>query len=118
MIVRERAFGPCGGRAFGPSEREARRQQKMAAKFGFSLIGKREFLRDPKKYTFGKTNFKTFYKTRIFEILPPFLSTLDTWMDTDIFVFLSVDGGSKKFFYARTFGPRSTCTTTQTHNSY
>ena len=35
MIVRERAFGPCGGRAFGPSEREARRQQKMAAIFGF-----------------------------------------------------------------------------------
>ena len=72
-----------------PSERSAKRdattkstlfdiQQKMAAKFGFSVIGKRDFLRDPKKYTFGKTNFKTFFKNRKSEILPPFLSTFNT----------------------------------------
>tara|TARA_A100001015_G_C14855044_1_gene658020 strand:- start:294 stop:572 length:279 start_codon:yes stop_codon:yes gene_type:complete len=92
MIVRERAFGPCGGRrgpydgrTFGPcgAECEARRDykiilQKMAAIFGFSVIGERVFLEDPKKYTFGKTNFKTFFQNRIFEILPPFLSTLNS----------------------------------------
>ena len=76
--------------------------KKMAAKTGFWEIGERDFLRDPKKYTFGKLNFKTFYKTRIFEILPPFLSTFNTWMDPDIEIFLSADGGPKKFFYART----------------
>ena len=52
-----------------------------------------DFLREAKKYTFGKVNFKTFYKTRIFEILPPFLSTLNTWMDSDMDVFVSADGG-------------------------
>ena len=56
----------------------ATRQQKMAAKFGFSLIGKRDFLEDPKKYTFGKSIFKTFSKSRKTQILPPFLSTLDS----------------------------------------
>jgi hypothetical protein len=53
-------------------------QQKMAAKFGFSRIGERVFLEEVKKYTFGKSNFKTFYKNRNSEILPPFLSTLNT----------------------------------------
>ena len=81
MIVRERAFGPWRSGHSG-AEREARRDykrilQKMAAIFGFSLIGKRDFMRDPKKYTFGKSNFKTFFKTRKFEILPP--STLNSW---------------------------------------
>ena len=51
---------------------------KMTAKFGFSVIGERVFLKDPKKYTFGKSNFKTFFKSWISQILPPFLSTLDT----------------------------------------
>ena len=51
---------------------------KMAAKFVFSGIGDRDILRDPKKYTFGKTNFKTFFKNQKSQILPPFLSTLDT----------------------------------------
>ena len=51
---------------------------KMAAKFGFSVIGERDFQRDPKKYTFGKTNFKTFFKNRKTQILPPFLSTSNT----------------------------------------
>ena len=74
----------------------------MAAKLRFSVIGKRDFLEDPKKYTFGKSNFKTFLKTRIFEILPPFLSTLNTWMDPELDVFVSADGGPKNFFYART----------------
>ena len=55
--------------------------QKMAAKFGFWEIGEREFQRDPKKYTFGKSIFKTFFQNRISQILPPFLSTLHTWMD-------------------------------------
>jgi len=50
----------------------------MAAKFGFSRIGTRDFLRDPKKYTFGKSIFKTFFKNRNSEILPPFLSTSDS----------------------------------------
>ena len=94
MIVRERAFGPCGGRAFGPcvgrafGPRGAKRRDykkyiigyptKMAAIFGFSVIGERDFLRDPKKYTFGKSIFKTFCKNRKSEILPPFLSTSNT----------------------------------------
>ena len=65
----------------------------MAAKFGFSMIGKRDFLRDPKKYTFGKTNFKTFFKSRKSEILPPFLSTSNSWIDSDLDVFISADGG-------------------------
>ena len=51
---------------------------KMAAKLRFSRIGKREFLRDPKKYTFGKSIFKTFCKNRKTQILPPFLSTSNT----------------------------------------
>ena len=81
--MRERAFGPCGGRAF--AERSAKRDattkesnKKMAAKFRFSVIGERDFLRDPKKYTFGKSNFKTFFQNRISQILPPFLSTSNT----------------------------------------
>ena len=96
---------PFGGRAFGPSRSGARsatrlqrntykstysRYPKMAAKFGFSVIGKREFLRDPKKYTFGKSNFKTFYKNRKTQILPPFLSTSNSWMDPYIVVFCMV----------------------------
>jgi hypothetical protein len=52
--------------------------KKMAAIFGFSRIGIRDILEDPKKYTFGKSIFKTFFKNRNSEILPPFLSTLDT----------------------------------------
>ena len=56
----------------------------MAAKLRFSVIGERDFLRDPKKYTFGKTNFKTFFKNRISQILPPFLSTSNSWMDTGL----------------------------------
>ena len=51
---------------------------KMAAIFGFSEIGERDFLREAKKYTFGKSIFKRFFKSRKSEILPPFLSTLDT----------------------------------------
>ena len=76
----------------------------MAAKFGFSLIGKRDFLRDPKKYTFGKSIFKTFCKNQKTQILPPFLSTFNTWIDSDMDVFVSVDGGPKKFFTLGPFG--------------
>jgi hypothetical protein len=54
--------------------------QKMAAKYGFWEIRDKVFLEEVKKYTFGKSNFKTFCKNRKSEILPPFLSTLDTWM--------------------------------------
>jgi len=86
--------------------------QKMAAKIGFSVIGQRDFLRDPKKYTFGKLNFKTFYKTRIFEILPPFLSTLHSWIDSELDVFISADGGH--VFELHLKGPRSAFTTNQT----
>ena len=75
---------------------------KVAAKFGFSGIGIRDFLRDPKKYTFGKTNFKTLFKNQKTQILPPFLSTLHSWIDSDMDVFVSVNGGPKNFFYART----------------
>ena len=66
---------------------------KMAAIFGFSMIGERVFLEDPKKYTFGKTIFKTFFKNRNSEILPPFLSTWHSWIDSDLDVFISADGG-------------------------
>ena len=76
--------------------------QKMAAKFGFWEIGERVFLEDPKKYTFGKSIFKTFYKNRKSEILPPFLSTWHSWIDSDMNVFVSVDGGPNNFF---TLGP-------------
>ena len=65
----------------------------MAAKFGFWEIGERDFLRDPKKYTFGKSIFKTFYKNRNSEILPPFLSTWYSWIDPELDVFVSADGG-------------------------
>ena len=88
MIVRERAFGPPGLR--GAKHRGMYHRHvlqintfqldfvKMAAIFGFSVIGERDFMRDPKKYTFGKSIFKTFFQNRIFEILPPFLSTLNS----------------------------------------
>ena len=62
----------------------------MAAKFGFSVIGERDFLRDPKKYTFGKSIFKTFYKNQNTQILPPFLSTWHSWMDTGIYKKISI----------------------------
>ena len=86
MIVRERAIGPCGGRS---AKRDDNKKyifciiswisnKKMAAKFGFSGIGDRDILREAKKYTFGKSIFKTFFKNRNSEILPPFLSTLDS----------------------------------------
>ena len=61
-----------------------------------------DFLRDPKKYTFGKVNFKTFYKNRKSEILPPFLSTFNTWMIPELVIFVSVDGGHVCCF---TLGP-------------
>ena len=83
--------------------------KKMAAKFGFWEIRERDILKGSKKYTFGKVNFKTFFKTRIFEILPPFLSTLHTWMDPGMDVFVSADGGPKKFFYARTLRVLAPC---------
>ena len=76
--------------------------QKMAAKYRFWEIGERDFLRDPKKYTFGKSNFKTFLKSRIFEILPPFLSTFNTWMELILLKMVSANGGLKNFFYTRT----------------
>jgi hypothetical protein len=50
MIVRERAFGPCGGRAFGPlvgpsalrgAEREARRDYKI---YNLKFVQKVHFL--------------------------------------------------------------------------
>ena len=66
---------------------------KMAAIFGFSRIGIRDILEDPKKYTFGKSIFKTFFKNRNSEILPPFLSTLNSWIDSELDVFISADGG-------------------------
>jgi hypothetical protein len=72
--------------------------QKMAAKYRFWEIGEREFLRDPKKYTFGKSNFKTFLKSRIFQILPPFLSTFNTWIELILLKMVSANGGPKKFF--------------------
>ena len=62
------------------SEACIRFYKKMAAKFGFSGIGIRDILEGSKKYTFGKSNFKTFFKNRNSEILPPFLSTSNTWM--------------------------------------
>ena len=65
---------------------------KMAAKYGFWEIGIRDFLRDPKKYTFGKSIFKTFCKNRNSEILPPFLSTLHSWMILVLLKMISVDG--------------------------
>ena len=52
--------------------------RKLAAIFGFSVIGEKVFLRRGKKYTFGKSIFKTFFQNRISQILPPFLSTSDS----------------------------------------
>ena len=114
----------CERTALRSSERSAKRdattkstllniQQKMAAKFGFSMIGIRDFLRDPKKYTFGKSIFKTFCKNRKTEILPPFLSTLDSWMDMIWLKMVSANGGPKKFFYARTLRVLAPHTTNQ-----
>ena len=82
---------------------------KMAAIFGFSRIGERVFLEEVKKYTFGKSIFKTFFKNQNSEILPPFLSTLHSWIDSDMDVFVSVNGGPKKFFYARTLRVLAPC---------
>ena len=135
MIVRERAFGPCWsgpplrGEAAGPSVlRDATTkstfsgslldiQQKMAAKLRFWVIGKRDFLRDPKKYTFGKSIFKTFCKNQKTQILPPFLSTSDSWTSSGF-----VENGISKWRSKKIFlrsdpsGPRSTYTTNQTIN--
>ena len=72
--------------------------QKMAAKYRFWEIGERVFLEEVKKYTFGKSIFKTFYKNRKSEILPPFLSTFNTWMDSELDVFISADEGPIFFF--------------------
>ena len=90
--------------------------QKMAAIFGFWMIGERDFPRDPKKYTFGKSIFKTFSKNRKSQILPPFLSTWHSWIYSDMDVFLSVNGGSKIFLRSDPSGPRSTYTTNPTIN--
>jgi len=113
-----------------PSEREARRQQKvhfldhfldiqqkMAAKFGFSLIGEWDFLRDPKKYTFGKSIFKTFCKNQKTQILPPFLSTSNTWMNLILLKNgIRVWRSKKIFLRSDPSGPRSRFTTNYTIN--
>jgi hypothetical protein len=52
--------------------------KKWRQNMDFERSGIRFFLEEVKKYTFGKSNFKTFCKNRKSEILPPFLSTLDT----------------------------------------
>ena len=76
----------------------------MAAIFRISRIGIRGFLREAKKYTFGKSNFKTFFKNRKTQILPPFLSTLHSWIVSDMDVFVSVNGAPKNFFTLGPFG--------------
>ena len=74
-------------------------------------------MEDPKKYTFGKSIFKTFCKNQKSEILPPFLSTWHSWIDSDMNVFVSADGGPKKIFLrSDPSGPRSRITTNYTIN--
>ena len=76
--------------------------KKMAAKFGFWEIGERGGLEEVKKYPFGKVNFKTFFKNQKTQILPTFLSTFNTWIDSELDIFISVDAGPVLFRYART----------------
>ena len=78
--------------------------QKMAAKYRFWEIGERVFLEEVKKYTFGKSIFKTFSKNQKTQILPPFLSTLHSWIVSDVDVFVSVNGAPKNFFTLGPFG--------------
>ena len=86
-------------------------QQKMAAKFGFSMIGERVFLEEVKKYTFGKSIFKTFYKNQKTQILPPFLSTFNTWIDHVLLKNGIGEWRSKKIFLrSDPSGPRSITT--------
>ena len=58
--------------------------QKWRQNLTFLGIGIRDILKGSKKYTFGKSIFKTFFKNRNSEILPPFLSTSNSWMSSGL----------------------------------
>ena len=89
--------------------------KKWRQNLDFERSGTRVFLEDPKKYTFGKSNFKTFFKSRKSEILPPFLSTSNTWMVLVLLKMVSGYGGHVfVVFHSDPSGPRSMYTTNKT----
>ena len=107
MIVRERTFGPCGGRAF--AERSAKRDattkesnKKWRQNLDFERSEKGIFRETRKSTLLEKPISKPFLKIKKLKFCRHFcLHRIHEW-----FWFcrqtISVDGGPKKFFYART----------------
>ena len=93
-------------------------QQKWRQNLDFEWSAKGNFWETQKSTLLENPISKPFSKIKKLKFCRHFcLHWIHEWIRIFLF-FLLVDGGPKKFFYARTFGPRSTCTTTQTYNSY
>ena len=63
MIVRERAFGPCGGRTSGPSRRDYKRiQQKNGGNFWILRDRWKRISERPEKVHFWKIHFQNLFQ--------------------------------------------------------
>jgi len=84
MISRERAFGPCGGRAFGP--RSAKRDDNKKYIIGYPTKngGKISILRDRGKGYFKRVEKVHFWKNQFQNLL----QNSDFWNFAAIFIYI------------------------------